>query len=257
LQTQKEITMKASLFASGKATTGFRGALLVGLAVSALVLGLASPGSGQGKGNPNPGVVPPNSKAYGKTYGEWAAAWWNWALSSPLESNPVVDETGEFCDVNQAGPVWFLAGTFGGSAERECTVPAGKPLFFPIINTIFAATEPEETEEELRAGANADIDDVTVLEVSVDGVPLQDLSRRYRAESPAFVLHLPEGAILDQLSGLSGDLFPAVADGYWILLAPLSVGEHVIHFRGAKGDPEAPDFETEVTYYLTVAGKTP
>jgi hypothetical protein len=66
------------------------------------------------------------------------------------------------------------------------------------------------------------------------------------------VLHLPIGAIIDQLFGISGDLAPAVADGFWIMLAPLPVGEHVIHFRGAT-----PDFETEVIYDLTVAPRRP
>jgi len=36
------------------------------------------------------------------------------------------------------------------------------------------------------------------------------------------------------------------------MLAPLPVGQHVIYFRGLVGDPAAPDFETEVTYNLTI-----
>ena len=34
-------------------------------------------------GNPNPGVVPVNSNFHGKTYGDWSADWWKWALSIP------------------------------------------------------------------------------------------------------------------------------------------------------------------------------
>lgn len=30
--------------------------------------------------------------------------------------------------------MWFLAGTFGGPATRECSIPAGKQLFFPLVN---------------------------------------------------------------------------------------------------------------------------
>ncbi len=29
--------------------------------------------------NPNPGVLPPESHPFGKTYGEWSNAWWQWA----------------------------------------------------------------------------------------------------------------------------------------------------------------------------------
>src|SRR5436853_3928133 len=32
-----------------------------------------------GNGNPNPGVLPPNSAPHGKTYAEWSAAWFKWA----------------------------------------------------------------------------------------------------------------------------------------------------------------------------------
>jgi hypothetical protein len=224
------------------------------LCMLALLCGLVllTPPLLQGRnGNPNPGVLPPGARAYGMTYGAWGAAWWNWALSSSLADNPVADETGANCHVNQAGPVWFLAGTFGGPAVRHCHVPAGKALFFPIINTVWWATEPDETEEEIREGANATIDQVTVLECSINGVPLKKLDA-YRADSPAFTLHLPEGAIADELFDLSGDFYPAVADGYWIMLAPLPRGKHVIHFRGVQGDPNDPLFETEVTYFLTV-----
>jgi hypothetical protein len=214
-----------------------------------------SPAKGRGRGNPNPGVLPPQSTAFGQSYGEWGADWWNWALSSPIADNPLSDTTGENCDTNQpGGPVFFLAGFLdisgaGGPVVRECTVPSGKALFFPIINSVFAGEFP--TEEETRAAANAATDAVTVLEASIDGEPLGDLFR-YRAESPNFVLDLPEGAILDELLGLSGPLSPSVTDGYWLMLAPLPVGEHVIHFRGAQGDPANPDFEVEVIYFLTV-----
>jgi hypothetical protein len=36
------------------------------------------------------------------------------------------------------------------------------------------------------------------------------------------------------------------------MLAPLSAGSHTIHFRG-QVNPDLLDFETEVTYHLTVA----
>jgi len=76
----------------------------------ALLLCLVTGTARCGDGNPNPGVLPPDGTAWGMTYGEWGAAWWNWALSSPFETNPLTDTTGEFCHTNQAGNVFFLAG---------------------------------------------------------------------------------------------------------------------------------------------------
>ena len=39
----------------------------------------------------------------------------------------------------QPGGVWFLAGSFGGRVTRTCTVPAGTPLVFPLVNLIGAS----------------------------------------------------------------------------------------------------------------------
>ena len=35
-----------------------------------------------------PQIFPINSKPFGLTYGEWAARWWQWALSIPLFGQP-------------------------------------------------------------------------------------------------------------------------------------------------------------------------
>ena len=215
-----------------------------------LLVGLLAAPAQSSEGNPNPGVLPPDGHAFGMDYGEWGAEWWNWAFSSPLADNPLVDTTGEKCDTNQMGNVWFLAGFLdvfgvGGPVVRECEIPTGKAVFFPIINEVGIGF-PGDTEEEIRAGVNAVIDGVSELEASIDGVPLTDLWQ-YRAESPAYTSVLPPGAILDELAGLSGTFYPSVTDGYWIMLAPLPPGEHVIHFRGVNGG-----FEVEVLYLLTV-----
>jgi hypothetical protein len=203
--------------------------------------------------NPNPGVLPPSSHAFGTTYSDLAGAWWNWALQSPEEENPILDDTGEDGARGQSGKVWFLAGTFGGSAERTLTVPAGKALFFPLVNSVFWVPDDGPNEAAVRALAAADIDATTVLECTVDGVALNGLFF-YRAASPegGFVLHIPEGSILHQWGYNFGDRYPAVADGYWLLLAPLSAGKHEISFHAVRGDPEDPVFELEVTYHITI-----
>lgn len=86
--------------------------------------------------NANPGVLPPNSHAVGKTYGAWSAVWWQYVESQPVSSNPLLDSTGAGCRKAQSGHVFFLVGAnSSGSVTRDqCTVPAGKALFFPLIN---------------------------------------------------------------------------------------------------------------------------
>ncbi|MGB8036221.1 MAG: hypothetical protein WCF03_20590 [Nitrososphaeraceae archaeon] len=45
-------------------------------------------------------------------------------LSIPRADNPAANPTGKNCAQKQGASVWFLAGTFGGSAKRQCTIPA-------------------------------------------------------------------------------------------------------------------------------------
>ncbi len=195
--------------------------------------------------NPNPGILPPNASPNGSTYGEWNARWWQWALTQPTDKNPVLDPTGVHCAQGQTGPVWFLAGTFGSDpVVRECTVPAGKMLFFPISNIICVATEEGETSDTCAEDAAAYMDSVDVggLAAKVDGIPIQQLDS-YRVGGTAFPLTLHE----DNLFGLPAGEYGAGADGFYLMLAPLSRGEHEIHFSAAGS--------LDVTYRITVKGK--
>jgi len=207
--------------------------------------------------NPNPMVLPPGSNPYGASYGEWGARWWQWALSGPLATNPILDPDGSFCDLGQSGPVWYLAGNFGGTTERSCAVPAGKAIFFPIVN--FYANYPcppefnfepapgQSLEEFLTEFAASFIDPATNLAVEVDGNALGGLTD-YRGTSDLFLLDIhPEWGMLDPC--VTGDPQPAVTDGYWIMLAPMAPGAHTIHFHA-----ELPglNFVLDVTYDLMV-----
>lgn len=63
-----------------------------------------------------------------------AARWVRWVAGIGRGTSPVADATGEWAGLGQPDDVWFLAGTFGGTARRRCTVPAGVPLFAPAVN---------------------------------------------------------------------------------------------------------------------------
>src|SRR3954452_3884451 len=116
----------------------------------------------------------------GKTYGEWSAAWWQYVLSIPQSQNPLLDATGALCGQGQSGPVFFLVGTFTtevvngdvfGTANRsQCTAPAGKPLFIPILNAECSTVEGNgTTEAQLRECAHGFVNNVTELSLEVDG----------------------------------------------------------------------------------------
>ncbi len=206
---------------------------------------IACGGGSGGAANKNPGILPPNSSAYGKTFGEWTAAWWQWAISIPVPSNPLFDNAG--CDAGQSGKVWFLGGAFTGTAvTRECTVPHGKAILFPIANVECSTVEPPpffgSNEEELRACAMGFQDAATGMSATIDGREVLDLDR-YRVQSPLFDFSAPADNVFFIPGPVSGQ---SVSDGVWLLLAPLSAGEHVIHFEAFPG------FPINVTYILTV-----
>jgi hypothetical protein len=171
----------------------------------------------------------------------------------PTPQNPLNDPTGANGAVGQSGQVWFLAGTFctdinctEGIATRSLAIPAGKALFFPIINSYCSdLVGSGTTEAELRDCAKGGVDLGVGLACEVDGVPIQNLAA-YRAVSSLFTFG-PVPA--DNIAGApAGSTSIAVTDGYWIMLAPLPVGPHSVHFAGAFG----PYFSLDVTYHLTI-----
>jgi hypothetical protein len=188
-----------------------------------------------------------DSNPYGLTYGEWTARWWQWAYSMGKARNPINDNTGENSGLNQNySEVWFLAGTFGGSVERTCTIPSTKAILLPNVN--FAATfadEPDvKTTPELIAKAKHEMDEVSEMHVSVDGITLKDL-QNYRVQSPLFDVTLPEDSIFGGKAGPT----QGISDGYWVFLHPLSAGEHEIR---STGSCLAGKVNIGVTYHLIV-----
>ena len=181
----------------------------------------------------NQQLYPINSKPYGLTYGEWSSKWWQWAMSIPTKDSPIVDKTGAKCAVGQNDPnVWFLAGTGGGEANRVCAIPAGKAIFFPIINVECDYSYPNlKTESDLRKCAKDDQDKVTNLLTTVDGVAIPDL-KQYRVQSPLFNMTVPK----DNVMGIPPGTAQAVSDGFWVFLRPLPPGKHEIDFTGSLAD---------------------
>ncbi len=241
------------------------------LLVSLLALSVPGLAAAAPKGNlGNPGVLPPNASAHGKTYGEWSAEFWKWQFSLPVDDNPIFDTAD--CSEGQSGHVWFLGGTTSsteiapgvilGEATRDCTVPAGTALFFPIVNVECSTVEGNgTTEAELRACANSFADLIVDLAAELDGWSLHNLSS-YRVESPLFTFGpLPDNNVLEffGVNAPEGTTSPSVSDGVHLLLAPLSVGDHTLHFTGTLdlSSIGGPTIIQDITYHLSVVPHGP
>ena len=183
--------------------------------------------------SPNTLVFPVDSKPYGKSYADWSAIWWQWLLSIPKDKSPAGDSTGKDCGTNQQGPIWFLAGTFGGSAERTCTIPSGKAIMFSPINSECSYVEypDEKTESDLLECAKTFQDQTTSAQVTINGTAIENLDK-FRIQSPPFNVTIPENNVF----GVSSGPTQAVSDGLWVILKPLPVGEHKIGFKGSSVD---------------------
>ena len=235
--------------------------LWLGLSTILIVSVAAFSHSVYGKGgNKNAGVIPPNGKFRGLSYQDLEAQFWQ-----ALFSIPVVDgDHPLFSGGPVAGPkgIVFLAAPFGG-ADIDVTIPAGTGLFIPLVNAECSELEPDpfhgDDEEEQRACANAWMDNAYGLEATIDGVPVNSLETAYRFESEQFVFGpLPEDNLFAffELDAPEGTTSTAVDAGFYLLLNPLSVGEHEIHIGGAL-DPFTPDDSSDdlvidTTFIITV-----
>jgi hypothetical protein len=166
----------------------------------------------------------------------------------PAVINPAADETGVYADVDQFDHnVWFLAGTFGGkTVERKCQIPSGRSILFPVINYEMNTLEKPElkTDTELVQHVIQDEDDIINLDSIVDGqkIPIY----RVKSEPTFFTITAPED---NAVQIPHGGTTQASADGYWVFLKPLPLGEHEIYFSGSCS---AGSRNVKATYHLRI-----
>lgn len=188
------------------------------------------------------GIVEPGQQIFGKSYNELVSQWTNWLIAEPIATNPAFDPDGSFCDKNQRGHIWFLATTFGGMADRTCEVPAGKAIFISL-GGVYVSFAPDYLGgdpscsslsgelEQIRCDVNNDIPlapDIS-LKAIIDGKEVNDLfAFRAQSQPGGFTLRVPDSSLLTDFGFSAGDRYPAVADGYFLLLEPLKPGKHTL-----------------------------
>lgn len=236
-------------------------AIILGLAVLALAVQYIPKVFAHDDDRERDRIFDRGSVVYGRTYSEWNAAWQQWADSIPTAKHPLFDN-GD-CSVGQSGPVWFLGGKFvavGGTASfdnivRDCNVPAGKALYVAIYNAEDSVLEETSFGHftqigDLRAITAAEMDTVTDLAMQVDGENIRNIKERFRVQSSAFGFTLPADNFFTAIGEgtfKAGTYFPSVDDGYYVMVAPLPIGQHTIHFHGTAGP-----YLLDVTYHINV-----
>ncbi|MGA5816504.1 signal protein [Kitasatospora sp. NPDC094028] len=186
-------------------------------AASGSASGPSDGGSGSGSGAPTK-----------LSAAELQGRWWTWAASSASDVNPVSDQDGHLCAQGQKNGIWFLAGSFGETVKRSCTVPAGVPVAFPLVNRVGEAADCEAFMATAKGSA------------TLDGKALEP--ERYEGTSVA--ISGVEGNPLTQRGGR----FRTRACGLWVQADPLTPGSHTLSIKGSSGS-----FEVSVDYTLQVS----
>ena len=89
------------------------------------------------------------------------------------------------------------------------------------------------------------------LTLTIDGRPMRDLLQ-YDADSPAF--SFLDTDLRDDFGAEISQPNLVVSAGYWIMLPPLPVGEHTIHWTvTARHSIPVFDTDLDVTYHVNVA----
>jgi hypothetical protein len=186
---------------------------------------------------------PAEAHPFGRSMADWGERWWQWIYHIPAEQNPFVTPDAD-CQVNQAGPVFFLPTVIdpGGAAtvERSCSLPEGKALLVTPGATLndfpcpFPGFEPPPgvpLYDFLKDGIASIVSSVTTIDITIDGVPVP-VPFAHRTQSP----HLFEvdgdaslQSVLDPC--ITGTPQPAYSDGYFVMLKPLSRGSHELAVR--------------------------
>lgn len=210
-----------------------RVAVTLAMVAVAALLFLAVPASAAPATSLNPGIFPPAPGVYEQL----AEDWYTWALSYPSALGAEPDPFGTDPYYGQSGSVWFLSGSFNpGKYHRTVIVPADTALFFPVVNTIYVGfpSDPELSKSEVNAilaNQRAYVASHPVT-VKIDGVSIRGLGgyRLQTERDQPFTVELPT----DNLFGFPPEylpFYPSWQTGIYLLVRPLSTGQHTIEFH--------------------------
>ena len=198
-----------------------------------------------------PRVYAPHSTVAGQSMQEWAADWWRLVFETQVHTgsqvtHPNLDQTGANAAQGDVGDAFFLFGTFapGEITRTNVTIPAGTPIFIPILPMEFSNYDTPDpnfnfpgnySAAELAGFADASAKSVRRrgdVFLSVDGVEVHGVVAHKEASPVTYTLPATDNIL--QFFGLpfSGPVAPAAVDGYYVMLQPLSPGEHTIVFGG-------------------------
>lgn len=222
-------------------------------------------------------LYPAHSVVGGNSMEDWAVTNWKMTFETPVHGsdgvsirNPAFDETGDQAAQGNLDGAFMLFGTItGGNVVRSnVSIPAGKPIFVPIAGIEFSNYDTPNadfslpgtyTQAELAQFAKLSALSIASrgeLHVNIDGRPVATLAA-HREFAPIHYTLPDEDNVLQNFGLDFTGPVDASVDGYYVMLKPLSPGEHTINMGSTIPHNDFPllsDFSADVTYHVTVAG---
>ena len=177
-------------------------------------------------------VLPPGSVVDHKTIGEWTGDWWRKAIVAINFPFPIGgSQPGALGDLG--GPVFFAVASPGpGATTYTYTIPREKFVLFPLYTYSWMSQTSADPCSDLpcaRALSNGFVHATTALSVTIDGQPVHDLFRHFEATPRLF--YVPSIPVDGWWAGgdpTEAGLWFGFTSGYWLMLKPMSPGEHVV-----------------------------
>ena len=212
-------------------------------------------------------VIPPSDLPYGLSYEEWSAKWWQWYMG--LETNHIENVGSPDICSGPGSQVRFLYGAPATTtATRHIIIGPEISIFFPILGFIADNTACPVSDFGTNSGAQLGTEviggwsGVTLTTCAIDGVSVAGLTDPvtsiYSVVSPPFSYTIAQkDSIISLVEGEDcipdgTTIYPAVAEGAYLMLAPLKPGKHKIAFVGVYGPVSSPNLKLDITYEITV-----
>lgn len=211
------------------------------------------------------------NEPYGKPLEEWAKNYWQWTSTLPPGEIPKDSQTNLakcIMGSDPDGAMALLKGVYGESYVTKCNLSSKLPILVPLLVGECDPTVPELRSktghiEDLWACASDADEGFISWEVKLDdnilfkkggneevNVDLKD--QILVRNSSLFNITMPEINNFEAEAGV----YPAVVDGYYLILNPLTKGEHKLTYKFTQ-EQKIPGADLsyvngDATYFLTV-----
>ena len=212
-----------------------------------------------------------DAKPYGKPLEEWAKEYWQWNVGLPPGDIPKdVNTNLAKClfGSDKQKTMIFLLGVYDLTYSTKCIISSAKPILVPLLVGECDPTVPEPRTktgkiEDLWTCAKDANEGFKAWEVRLDNRVLfkkagsEEVNANLKDDilvrnSSLFNITIPQVNRFEADAGV----YPAVVDGYYLILKPLLPGEHTLTYKFTQ-EQKIPGADLsyvngDATYFLTV-----